>query len=181
MARRPPLGKEDASGSPRTSSLPEKSIITRPPPALLIKLSCFSAVTPLKGWNQCVKCVAPCSSAQVFIASAISFAAERGRGCPLFKQPRQTSMALCGTYCSIVRSLNTSEPKSSGMRVASLMIQTSCFKIKNSISNDTSSGQAASILCFSNFIRALAGWNVRGERNYESSPTFSCTGKMAVL
>ena len=30
--------------------------------------SCFSAVEPVSGWNQCVKCVAPFSSAQSFIA-----------------------------------------------------------------------------------------------------------------
>ena len=29
--------------------------------------SCFSAVMPVSGWNQCVKCVAPCSSAQSFM------------------------------------------------------------------------------------------------------------------
>ena len=37
------------------------------------------------GWNQCVKCVAPRSSAQVFIASAISLAAESGSGWRLFR------------------------------------------------------------------------------------------------
>jgi hypothetical protein len=64
-----------------------------PPPMGLIKLSCFSAVMPVKGWNQWVKCVAPCSSAQVFMASAISFAAVSGSGLPLFRQSRQTSIA----------------------------------------------------------------------------------------
>ena len=54
VARRPPEGKEEASGSPRTSSLPENSRITLPPPTGLMKLSCFSAVTPVMGWNQWV-------------------------------------------------------------------------------------------------------------------------------
>ena len=35
-----------------------------------MKLSCFSAVMPVMGWNQWVKCVAPFSSAQSFIAFA---------------------------------------------------------------------------------------------------------------
>ena len=54
VARRPPEGKEDASGSPRISSLPENSIMIFPPPAGAMKLSCFSAVTPVMGWNQWV-------------------------------------------------------------------------------------------------------------------------------
>ena len=54
VARMPPLGKEEASGSPRTSSFPEKSMMTLPSLVGVIKLSCFSAVTPVIGWNQCV-------------------------------------------------------------------------------------------------------------------------------
>jgi hypothetical protein len=36
----------------------------------LRKASCFSAVSPVCGWNQCVKCVTPFSIAQSLIASA---------------------------------------------------------------------------------------------------------------
>ena len=54
VARSPPDGKLDASGSPFTSSLPEKSMITCPSPVGEMKLSCFSAVTFVIGWNQCV-------------------------------------------------------------------------------------------------------------------------------
>ena len=54
VARRPPEGKEDASGSPRTSSLPENSSTILPLSSGEMKLSCFSAVTPVMGWNQCV-------------------------------------------------------------------------------------------------------------------------------
>ena len=50
----PPDGNDDASGSPLISSLPENSIITSPSPLGEIKLSCFSAVTPVIGWNQWV-------------------------------------------------------------------------------------------------------------------------------
>ena len=39
-------------GSPLTSSLPENSIITWPPSAGVMKLSSFSAVSPVIGWNQ---------------------------------------------------------------------------------------------------------------------------------
>ena len=54
VALSPPEGKEEASGSPLISSLPEKSIITPPSGAGEMKLSCFSAVTPVSGWNQWV-------------------------------------------------------------------------------------------------------------------------------
>ena len=39
-----------------------------------MKLSCFSAVTPVRGWNQCVKWVAPFSTAQSFISAATASA-----------------------------------------------------------------------------------------------------------
>ena len=52
VARRPPEGNDEASGSPLISSLPENSIITVPSPTGEIKLSCFSAVIPVIGWNQ---------------------------------------------------------------------------------------------------------------------------------
>ena len=58
VARRPPEGKEEASDSPRTSSLPENSSMILPLSSgsfeVAMKLSCFSAVTPVIGWNQCV-------------------------------------------------------------------------------------------------------------------------------
>ena len=64
------------------SSLPENSIITVPLSIGEMKLSCFSAVMPVIGWNQCVKCVAPFSTAQSFIAFATTFATSRGTGVP---------------------------------------------------------------------------------------------------
>ena len=54
VARSPPEGKEEASGSPLISSFPENSMITRPSLGAEIKESCFSAVTPVRGWNQWV-------------------------------------------------------------------------------------------------------------------------------
>ena len=55
---------------------------TVPSPTGSIKLSCFSAVTPVMGWNQWVKWVAPFSRAHCFMASAISFAAESSSWVP---------------------------------------------------------------------------------------------------
>ena len=50
----PPDGKLDASGSPLISSLPLNSAMALPSPLGERKLSCFSAVMPVSGWNQCV-------------------------------------------------------------------------------------------------------------------------------
>ena len=50
----PPDGKLEASGSPLTSSLPLNSATARPSGVGLRKESCFSAVMPVIGWNQCV-------------------------------------------------------------------------------------------------------------------------------
>ena len=79
VALRPPDGKLEASGSPFTSSLPEKSMITSPSPEGVMKLSCFSAVKPVIGWNQCVKCVAPFSTAHSFMATATELATSSSR------------------------------------------------------------------------------------------------------
>ena len=49
-------------------------MMTRPSGAGLIKLSCFSAVIPVMGWNQWVKWVAPFSTAQSFMAEATASA-----------------------------------------------------------------------------------------------------------
>ena len=54
----------------------------RPEIAGVIKLSCFSAVIPVRGWNQWVKWVAPFSTAQSFIASATALATDRSSLAP---------------------------------------------------------------------------------------------------
>ena len=64
------------------SSLPENSRITRPSGAGVMKLSCFSAVMPVMGWNQWVKWVAPFSTAHSFMASATALATERSSFSP---------------------------------------------------------------------------------------------------
>jgi len=45
----PPLGNDDASGSPWTSEPPEKLEIASPAPSVSRKLSCFSALRPVRG------------------------------------------------------------------------------------------------------------------------------------
>jgi len=52
VARSPPEGKDEASGSPWYSSLPLNSMTTPPPAVGEMKESCFSAVRPVMGWNQ---------------------------------------------------------------------------------------------------------------------------------
>jgi len=54
VERIPPLGKEEASGSCCTSSLPSNSSIMPPLPSCSTNPSCFSAVPSVNGWNQCV-------------------------------------------------------------------------------------------------------------------------------
>jgi len=55
VALNPPDGNEEASGSPLINSFPEKLIRTFPLGwGADINESCFSAVTPVKGRNQCV-------------------------------------------------------------------------------------------------------------------------------
>src|SRR3954468_19115932 len=70
----PPVGNEEASAPPWISSLPENSAIAVPAPVGAKKESCFSAVEPVSGWNQCVKWVAPFSIAHSFIAEATASA-----------------------------------------------------------------------------------------------------------
>ena len=82
VARSPPEGKLEASGSPFTSSLPEKSMITSPFSVGVMKLSCFSAVNPVMGWNQWVKWVAPFSTAHSFMATATELATSSSRWVP---------------------------------------------------------------------------------------------------
>ncbi len=49
----------------------------------VMNASCFSAVKPVIGWNQWVKCVAPFSIAQSFMALATTSAMSRSSSQPL--------------------------------------------------------------------------------------------------
>ena len=82
MARSPPEGKEEASGSPLMSSFPENSMRTPPSGAGEMKESCFSAVMPVSGWNQWVKWVAPFETAHSFMASATALATATSSSAP---------------------------------------------------------------------------------------------------
>ena len=53
VARDPPEGKDDASGSPTMSDFPVSCMMTLSPEGSM-KLSCFSAVRLVSGWNQWV-------------------------------------------------------------------------------------------------------------------------------
>ena len=79
----PPDGKDEASGSPLMSSLPLSSMMTVPSPCGLMKESCFSAVVPVSGWNQWVKCVAPFSMAHSFMAQAVASATTGSSSSPV--------------------------------------------------------------------------------------------------
>ena len=83
----PPEGNEEASGSLWISCEPRKRSSTLSSPGMVtlrsMNESCFSAVSPVIGWNQCVKCVAPCAVAQSRATEAMVSAASRGSGVPL--------------------------------------------------------------------------------------------------
>jgi hypothetical protein len=70
------------------------SVIARPSPVGFRKESCFSAVSPVSGWNQCVKWVAPFSRAQSFIAIATASATEGSSVVPFWTVAR--SALYCG-------------------------------------------------------------------------------------
>ncbi len=78
----PPVGKEEASGSPWISSLPENLASHLPSRFGSKKESCFSAVSPVSGWKTWVKWVAPRASAHSFIASATASASVKSRASP---------------------------------------------------------------------------------------------------
>src|SRR5688500_13736408 len=82
VARKPPLGKEDASGSCWINASPSNCSIAVPSPLIVKNESCFSAVLPVNGWNQWVKCVTPLLSAHVLIPLAIWLAIALSIFCP---------------------------------------------------------------------------------------------------
>ena len=89
-----------------------------------IKLSCFSAVMPVIGWNQWVKWVAPFSIAHSFMALAITSAASGLRRFPSFLARRTWLNTSSGKRCCITVSLNTCIPNKSVMvLIAFLLIQ----------------------------------------------------------
>src|SRR5690625_4658719 len=62
-----------------------------------MKESCFSAVYPVSGWNQCVKCVAPLSTAHSFMAIATASAIVMSRGRPFSIVPSKLRQMFFGS------------------------------------------------------------------------------------
>ena len=110
MERSPPDGNDDASASPPIRFLPLNAWMARAVPAGSMKELCFSAVPPVRGWNQCVKCVAPLERAHSFIACATSAAMDGSSGLPSFTVARSFAAADFGRKARISFSPNTSSP-----------------------------------------------------------------------
>ena len=102
-------------------------MMTRPPSTGERKLSCFSAVMPVMGWNQWVKCVAPFSMAQSFMALATTTAALLSRRFPSWMERCTCRNTSFGKRARMTESLNTMEPKDS---VTVLIGQPSFLKIR---------------------------------------------------
>ncbi len=90
--------------------LPEKRAKVSAMPAGSKKASCFSAVLPVSGWNQCVKCVAPRSIPHCFRACATSLAIEGSSGVWSRIVCSSASAVSFAKYSRIAFSLKTSEP-----------------------------------------------------------------------
>ena len=126
----PPEGKLEPSDSPFTSSLPENSMMMVPFPWVVMKLSCFSAVMPVMGWNQWVKWVAPFSTAQSFMALATMLATPWSRGVPSSMVFFNALKVSFGNRSRMAVSLKTMVPKiSDNLLIKSLYT----LLVKNSI------------------------------------------------
>ncbi len=86
-------------------------MMTLPPSMGEMKLSCFSAVMPVIGWNQWVKWVAPFSMAQSFIALATMLAASLSSRTPSLIEHWTCLNTFLGRRALMTESLNTIEPK----------------------------------------------------------------------
>src|SRR6185369_2391589 len=111
VLRMPPDGNEDASGSLWMSWAPLNRSIGIPSSSKVRKASCFSAVSPVCGWNQWQKCVAPFSSAHSFTAWATSLAMEGSSLWPRrIVSCRDCALAL-GSFSRMVARSNVLHPK----------------------------------------------------------------------
>ena len=86
-------------------------MMTLPPSTGAMKLSCFSAVMPVMGWNQWVKWVAPFSMAQSFMALATTVAALLSRRLPSFMERWTCRNTSLGKRARMTESLKTMLPK----------------------------------------------------------------------
>ena len=90
--------------------LPEKRCTACAGPVGSRKASCFSAVPPVSGWNQCVKWVAPFPIAQSFIPFATASAIDGSRGFPSRIVASSFAATGFGRNARIAFSENTSSP-----------------------------------------------------------------------
>ncbi len=79
--------------------------------------SCFSAVSPVSGWNQCVKCVAPRSVAHSFIASATASATPGSSSDPFWIVSSSARYASFGSRAFISARPNVFSPKIFSMSI----------------------------------------------------------------
>ena len=82
MARRPPEGNDEASGSDWMSCAALNDSIGCPFSSNVRKASCFSAVCPVCGRNQWVKCVSPWPIAHSLMSFATVGAMLTSSFCP---------------------------------------------------------------------------------------------------
>jgi len=90
VKRSPPLGKDEPSVSAMKSFVPSKSLrigfsTDGDEKSRSMKPSCFCALTPRIGENQCAKLTAPRFTAQSIIAFAISSFTLRDSGAPVVR------------------------------------------------------------------------------------------------
>ena len=82
-------------------------MITPPSSVGEMKPSCFSAVRPVMGWNQCVKWVAPFSIAHSFMTAATVLATSSSRCVPFLLVLRTALYISLGRRSRMTLSLNT--------------------------------------------------------------------------
>ena len=80
------------------------------------KASCFSAVSPVCGWNQCVKCVAPCVIAHSLMACATRGATSTSSFLPCFTASTSLAWMSRGSLSRIWRTPKVFVPKYSEVR-----------------------------------------------------------------
>src|SRR5476651_1037776 len=111
VARRPPDGKLEASGSLWMSCAPVNFSIGFVLSSKLRKASCFSAVRPVCGWNQWVKCVTPRLSAHSLMACATAGATSMSSFLPRRMDWASLSHTAFGSFSFIWRAPNALIPK----------------------------------------------------------------------
>src|SRR5205085_2590873 len=81
---------------------------------------------PVSGWNQCVKCVAPFSMAQSFIAAATTSATIGSRAEPWSIVRQRLLKTFLGRRWRMTRREKTSAPKISSTRASPVLLVPAC-------------------------------------------------------